>query len=76
MDTVGAMAFLPSDPAHEESILEELMRDPEVKQHMEDLDKEAEFRRKLVNARKEASFQQKTIGMLTGLDQRAISRVE
>ena len=70
------MPFVPSDPALEEGILEELMQDPEVKQHLEYLDREAEFRSKLVSARKEAGFQQKTIGMLSGLDQRAISRVE
>ena len=70
------MPFVPSDPALEEGILEELMQDPEVRQHVEYLDREAEFRRKLVRARKEAGLQQKTIGMLTGLDQRAISRVE
>lgn len=70
------MPFMPSDPAREESILAELMQDSEVKQHMEYLDKEAEFRRKLISARKGAGLQQKTIGMLTGLDQRAISRVE
>ena len=70
------MPFVPSDPALEEGILNELMQDPEVRQHVEYLDREAEFRRKLVRARKEAGLQQKTIGMLTGLDQRAISRVE
>ena len=70
------MPFMPSDPAHEEEILEELMQDPEVKQHMDELDREAAFRQKLIQARKDAGIQQKTIGMLTGLDQRAISRVE
>ena len=70
------MPFMLSDPAQEERILEELMQDPEVKQHIEELDKEAAFRQKLVQARKDAGLQQKTIGMLTGLDQRAISRVE
>ena len=70
------MPFMPSDPALEEDILEELMQDPEVRQHMNYLEMEAEFRRKLVCVRKEAGLQQKTIGMLSGLDQRAISRVE
>ena len=70
------MPFMKSNAEHEEKILEELMEDPEVKQHIEELDKEDEFRRRLVQARKEAGIPQKTIGMLTGLDQRAISRVE
>jgi DNA-binding XRE family transcriptional regulator len=70
------MPFMPSNPEQEDRIFEELMQDPEVKQHIEELDKEAQFRKKLVQARKNAGFQQKTVGMLTGLDQRAISRVE
>ena len=70
------MPFVLSDPANEEGILEELKQDPEVKQHLEYLDREAEFRRKLVSARKAAGFGQNTVGMLSGLDQRAISRVE
>ena len=70
------MSFMPSNPELEEKILDELMQDPEVKQHIEELDKEAEFRKKLIQARTDAGLQQKTIGMLTGLDQRAISRVE
>jgi len=59
-----------------QSYLDELMRDPEAKQHIEEIDKEVEFRQRLVQARKDAGIHQKTIGMLTGLDQRAISRVE
>lgn len=73
---VDVMPFVKSDPKREEKILEELMQDPEVKQHMDELDKESEFRQRLVQARKDAGIQQKTIGMMTGLDQRAISRVE
>ena len=70
------MPFVKSNPEQEEKILEELMEDPEVWQHMDELDKEAEFRQRLVQARKDAGIHQKTIGMLTGLDQRAISRIE
>ena len=70
------MPFVKSNPEQEEKIFEELMEDPEVKQHIAELDKEFEFRQRLVQARKDAGIHQKTIGMLTGLDQRAISRVE
>jgi len=70
------MPFVKSNPEQEEKILAELMEDPEVKQHIDELDKEAVFRQRLVKARKDAGIHQKTIGMLTGLDQRAISRVE
>ena len=70
------MPFVKSNPEQEEKILNELMEDPEVRQHIDELDKEAEFRQKLAQARKEAGIHQKTIGMLSGLDQRAISRVE
>ena len=70
------MPFVKSNPELEEKIFDELMQDPDVKQHMDELDKEDEFRHRLVQARKEAGLQQKTIGMLSGLDQRAISRVE
>jgi len=70
------MPFVKSNPEQEEKILCELLEDPEVKQHIEELDKESEFRKRLVAARKDAGVHQKTIGMLTGLDQQAISRVE
>ena len=70
------MPFVKSNPEQEEKILEELMEDPEIKQHIAELDKEAAFRQRLVQARRDAGIHQKTIGMLTGLDQRAISRVE
>ena len=70
------MPFVKSNPEQEEKILEELMEDPEVRLHIAELDKESEFRQRLVQARKDAGIHQKTIGMLTGLDQRAISRVE
>jgi len=70
------MPFIKSNSEQEEKILQKLMEDPEVRQHIEELDKESEFRRRLVQARKDAGIHQKTIGMLTGLDQRAISRVE
>jgi len=73
---VDIMPFVKSNPEQEEKILEELMEDPEVKQHIAELDKEAAFRQRLVQARRDAGIHQKTIGMLTGLDQRAISRVE
>jgi len=70
------MPFVESDPKEEEKILEELMKDPEVKLHIDELEKEAKFRKRLVQVRKDLGIHQKTIGMLTGLDQRAISRVE
>ena len=70
------MPFIKSNPEQEEKILTALMDDPEVRLHIAELDKESEFRQRLVQARKDAGIHQKTIGMLTGLDQRAISRVE
>jgi len=59
-----------------EKILNKLLEYPEVRQYIDELDKESKFRQRLVQARKDAGIHQKTIGMLTGLNQRAISRVE
>ena len=70
------MPFVKSNPEQEEKILNKLLEDPEVRQYIDELDKESKFRQRLVQARKEAGIHQKTIGMLTGLNQRAISRVE
>jgi len=50
--------------------------DPELAQFAEEWDREYEFRRKLVLARTEAGLTQKELSELSGLDQRAISRVE
>jgi len=70
------MPFIQSNPEQEEKILDELMEDPEVRLHIAELDKESKFRKRLVQARKDAGLHQKAMGMLTGLDQRAISRIE
>jgi len=50
--------------------------DPEVKRHIDEWDVEYEFRKKLVLARKAAGLTQKEVEILSGLDQRAISRME
>lgn len=49
---------------------------PELQQVIDDFDREYEFRKKLVAARKEAGLTQKELENLSGLDQRAISRLE
>ena len=49
---------------------------PELQQVVDDFDREYEFRKKLVAARKETGLTQKELENLSGLDQRAISRLE
>jgi len=68
--------FVVADAEKEVAILKELMQDPEVKTHMDEWEQEYEIRKKLRQAREEAGITQKSMGMLSGLDQRAISRVE
>jgi len=71
------MPFIQSNAEREERELQALMNsDLEVKKHIAEFDEEYEFRKKLVEARKEAGFTQKEIGLLAGLDYRAISRAE
>jgi len=68
--------FAVADMEKEAEILKELMQDPEVKTHMDEWEQEYQIRKKLRQAREEAGITQKEVGMLSGLDQRAISRVE
>jgi len=49
---------------------------PEAKAALEEHRREYEFRKKLVLARQEAGLTQRELQDLSGLDQRAISRVE
>ena len=49
---------------------------PELQQVVDDFDREYEFRKKLIAARKAAGLTQKQLESLSGLDQRAISRLE
>ena len=50
--------------------------DPELKRFDEEWEQEYQIRKKLRMAREEAGINQKVLGMLSGLDHRAISRVE
>jgi len=71
------MPFVVADMNYEEKKMQELIEsNPELKQFADEWDKEYEFRKKLVVARKEAGITQKQLGMLSGLDYRAISRAE
>ena len=71
------MPFVKADIEAEQKILQEMMdADPEIKQFIDEWDREYEFRRELVLARMEAGLTQKELSELSGLDQRAISRVE
>ena len=71
------MPFVKANRAEETMRLQSLIdSDPDVKQHIEDWDREYAFRKKLAMARKEAGLTQKEMEMLSGLDQRAVSRVE
>jgi len=71
------MPFLKADVEEEAKKLQTMIdSDPETKKHIEEFDREYEFRKKLVFARKEAGLTQKELGMLSGLDYRAVSRAE
>ena len=71
------MPFVEADMEQEAMELQAMIdSNPEVKKHIEEFDKEYEFRKKLVLARKEAGLTQKELENLSGLDQRAISRME
>ena len=50
--------------------------DPELKKFDEEWEQEYQIRKKLRTAREEAGVNQKMLGMLSGLDHRAISRIE
>ncbi|MDR2166569.1 MAG: helix-turn-helix domain-containing protein [Clostridiales bacterium] len=73
---VDFMPFMEANLAAEEKKLQELMKDPEVKQHIDEWEQEYELRKKMRMTRKQADMSQKVLGMLSGLDHRAISRVE
>jgi len=71
------MPFIEADIEQEAKELQAMIdSDTEVKEHIAAFDAEYEFRRKLLLARKEAGLTQKQLGMLSGLDYRAISRAE
>ena len=71
------MPFVKANREEEAKKLRTLMdSDPEVRQHIEDWDKEYAFRKKLALARKEAGLTQKEVEQHSGLDQRAVSRME
>ena len=71
------MPFVKANREEEAKRLQSLMdSSPEVRKHIEDWDKEYEFRKKLALARKEAGLTQKEVEQRSGLDQRAVSRME
>ena len=71
------MPFVTANQEEEAKKLQALMdSDPEVKQHIEEWNKEYEFRKKLAYARKQTGLTQKEVEKISGLDQRAISRME
>jgi len=71
------MPFIKANREEESKKLQALIdSDSEVKQHIEDWDKEYAFRKKIALARKEAGFTQKEVERISGLDQRAVSRME
>ena len=71
------MSFMEADIELEVRELQDMIdSDPKVKEHIDAFDSEYEFRKKLLQARKDAGLTQKQMGMLTGLDYRAISRAE
>ena len=71
------MSFTLANKEEEAKKLQSLMdSNPEVKQHIDAWDEGYEFRKKIVLARKNAGLTQKDIERLSGLDQRAVSRIE
>jgi len=71
------MSFTEANMGVEKKRLEELMENsPEAKSAVEEFRKEYEFRKKLVLAREEAGLSQRQLQEISGLDQRAISRME
>lgn len=71
------MPFVEANMVEERKRLQKLTdSSPEAKKAVEDFDKEYEFRRKLVLAREDAGLTQRQLQELSGLDQRAISRME
>jgi len=71
------MPLVKADIEQEERELQTMIdSDPEIKAHIAAFDAEYEFRKKLLLARKEAGLTQKQLGMMSGLDYRAISRAE
>jgi len=71
------MPFVEADIKKERKTLSRLVEsDPEAKETVNNFDREFEFRKKLLLARQDAGVTQKELQDLSGLDQRAISRVE
>jgi len=71
------MPFVEANMDEERKMLQNLIdSSPEAKKAVEDFDREYEFRKKLVLARQEAGITEKELQSLSGLDQRAISRME
>ena len=71
------MPFIEANMAEERKMLQHLIDSkPEAKKAVEDFDKEFEFRKKLVLAREQAGLTQRQLQEASGLDQRAISRME
>jgi len=71
------MPFVKANRQEEARKLQSLIdSDPKVKLHIEEWDKEYAFRKKLALTRKEAGVTQKEVEQLSGLDQRAVSRME
>ena len=71
------MPFVNANIEKEREALKMLVdSDPEAKKAVDDFNREYEFRKKLVLARQEAGLTQRELQSLSGLDQRAISRVE
>ena len=71
------MPFVKADITTEQKMQQERMEaNPEIKEFIEEWDREYEFRKKLALARKESGLTQKEVSMLSGLNQRAISRAE
>jgi DNA-binding XRE family transcriptional regulator len=74
---VESMPFVVANKEKEAKKLQSLIKsDIAVKQHIKAWEEEYEFRKKLVIARKEAGLSQKDVEKLSGLNQRAVSRIE
>jgi len=71
------MPFIVSNAEQEDKELQVMIdSDPDVKEHIKGFNAEYEFRKKILMARKTAGLTQKQVGMISGLDYRAISRAE
>jgi len=71
------MQFVTANREEEARKLQTIIEsDTEVKRHIDDWDKEYAFRKKLALARREAGLTQSEMERLSGIDQRAVSRIE